>query len=496
MIHVRFDMQDSRVVYGNPNLRWGDPAYLLEYGDPGYQQLAPGTPGYEAPPKPKRKRRSSISIETLNLPNHMQPFRYLIYLIKGIFTAKPALRDAMTEGEYLDALATRAALTRTQVETLITEQSALHVELARQGIPVDFVLKRFRVLPTCGGRYTSPNPDDSEVCPTLGYSLIVHPNEIDKVHTDCPLEKVGEAGELGPVVESVRSRPGKVLNRYGVGLTAGMEVNGKTSARAGPMPSGPLPNSPPWLAAPPSRWPSSIAPPPGSSSVERPSAPPARITSSSLTKAATSAPTTRNSPPPELNPANPNGYPLTPALSRGRGRRWRCRANHNAHDSGFERQLGLLPLPWGEGWGEGDSGRPPHRHPLATQPAHSQRKGPGAAGNASPIHRACIPHPRTLPPPSTIAPPPIYAPCLPHPERAHPGYRASATRSGPSASPMRTVRLPQAEHPSPPSRARTSGRQSIRHPEWPINLPKMDSPPPTDIASASPIRNPSLRDGF
>lgn len=222
-----WDSTDPLDCWDNPNCRWGDPSYRLEPGDPGYVEWFP--PGTEPPlsPKPKPKRRPTISIETLNLPPDMQPFRYLIYLIKGIFTSKPALRDAMPEGTYLDTLATRSELTRAQVEKLITEQSALHVELARQGIPVDFVLKRFRLQPTSGGRFTGPDPDAGEVCATLSFSLIVHPDEIDKMRVGCPMEKTGEAGELGPEVESVRSRPGNVLNRYGVGTAGGTEVNGK-----------------------------------------------------------------------------------------------------------------------------------------------------------------------------------------------------------------------------------------------------------------------------
>lgn len=183
---------------------------------------------WPAPPKPEKPRHLyKHSVSDLNLPNNMQPFRYLIYLIKGIFTAKPALRPAMSESDYLDELATRSSLTRAQIEGFITAQSALHVELARQGIPVDFILKRFRLVPSCGGRYNSPDPDDSDVCATLNFTLVVHPDEIDKMRVGCPLEKTGEAGELGPVVESVRSRPGNVLNKYGVGLTAGTEVNGR-----------------------------------------------------------------------------------------------------------------------------------------------------------------------------------------------------------------------------------------------------------------------------
>ncbi len=227
MIPIRYDMNDPRVVYGNPNLRWGNPSVLLTEGDEGWQELTPGTPGYQAPPSPKPRRHITISLASLNLPTNMQPFRYLIYLIKGIFTAKPALRPAMSQGDYLDALATRAALTRPQVEGLINAQAALHVELARQGIPVEFVMRRFRVQPSCGGRYPGPDPDNGDVCSTLSYSVIIHADEIDKMRADCPLEKAGEAGELGPVVESIRSRPAHVLNKYGVGTTGGTEVNGR-----------------------------------------------------------------------------------------------------------------------------------------------------------------------------------------------------------------------------------------------------------------------------
>lgn len=226
MIHVRFDMNDSRVVYGNPNLRWGNPSVLLEPSDPGYTQLAPGTPGYQAPLSPKPKRHRTISLASLNLPNNMQPFRYIIQLISALFTSRPAARPAMGEGEYLDTIATRSALTRAQVEKVITEMSGLHVELTRQTIPVDFILKRFRIQPVCGGRLSGPDPSDIEVRDTLGYSVVIHPDEIDKVRVDCPVEKVGEAAENAPRVTSVRARPGNVANKYAVGPGRTTEVNG------------------------------------------------------------------------------------------------------------------------------------------------------------------------------------------------------------------------------------------------------------------------------
>jgi hypothetical protein len=159
-------------------------------------------------------------------PVTMQPFRYIIYLIGSLFTAKPALRDPIPEGEFLDTLATRSGLTRAQVEKVISELFGLFAELARQGIPVPFVLRRFRMLPTSGGSYASPDPDATEVRETLGYSIVVHPDETGKMRADCPVEKTGDAGETGPAVSSVRGRPGNALNKYGVGTAGGTEVNG------------------------------------------------------------------------------------------------------------------------------------------------------------------------------------------------------------------------------------------------------------------------------
>lgn len=59
---VYWNDPDPRVRWGNPNLRWSSPSYLLEPGDPGYVELQPGQPGYvppisPTPNKPKRTRK-------------------------------------------------------------------------------------------------------------------------------------------------------------------------------------------------------------------------------------------------------------------------------------------------------------------------------------------------------------------------------------------------------------------------------------------------------
>jgi hypothetical protein len=68
MKFIQWDDPDPRVVYDNPNLRWGEPAYLLEPGDPGYIVLRPGDPGY-VPPATRGRPRLRRTLSQLNLDN-------------------------------------------------------------------------------------------------------------------------------------------------------------------------------------------------------------------------------------------------------------------------------------------------------------------------------------------------------------------------------------------------------------------------------------------
>jgi len=58
---ARWNDPDPRMVWGNKNLRWGSPNYLLEPGDPGYVELQPGEPGY-VPPTTKTMQQDNIDI--------------------------------------------------------------------------------------------------------------------------------------------------------------------------------------------------------------------------------------------------------------------------------------------------------------------------------------------------------------------------------------------------------------------------------------------------
>lgn len=156
----------------------------------------------------------------------MNPFRYIIGPLGTNFTSRAALRTALPAGNYLDTLATRSGLTRAQVEAFITAQVAYDIELARQGIPVDTLLGKYRLQPSCGGSFTTPDPDAQLIRDTLSMSYIYSPETIDALRHDCPVEKSGEVGAIAPTITSVRGRPGNTVSAYGVGTTKGCEVNG------------------------------------------------------------------------------------------------------------------------------------------------------------------------------------------------------------------------------------------------------------------------------
>ena len=198
---------------------------LLMPGDPDYTPY----PGEKVRHKHRPRPPSSHNTETphLIITNIMQPFRYIIYLIKSLFTARADLREAMSGDQFLDTLATRTGRTRAECEDFLQKQFALQVELARQGIPVDFVLNLFRILPVAAGRYPNANPDGPSVRGNLRYGIIVHPNEIAKMQDGTPVEKTDEKAGTVPVVEGIHATPSGALHCYGVGTMAGSEADGE-----------------------------------------------------------------------------------------------------------------------------------------------------------------------------------------------------------------------------------------------------------------------------
>lgn len=168
MIYLRFDMKDPRVVLDSPNVRFIDGrGVLLEFGDPGYTQLSPGTPGYEAPPKPKRRRHHRHSpndkhnTQTTNTMDNHFHFN-VIPKAGGGNTTRVVFQEEMLTPELVSL--TQAALSARGI-TLTTEQiTAVGEECAKVRIaalaasrPVRRIFGFFTDEPSCGGVHSDPD---------------------------------------------------------------------------------------------------------------------------------------------------------------------------------------------------------------------------------------------------------------------------------------------------------------------------------------------------
>jgi hypothetical protein len=173
-----------------------------------------------------------------------EPFRYETYPQGEGFSMRPAARDAITEGAFLDEWAALAGGTRAQAETWLRAFLQLMVKYARQSRPVDFLLRLARMQPTGGGKYPIPNPAAVDVRKHIGFNLILHRDVERDVETDCPVESAGTTGGRKPSIDSVLGRPGNLPDRYST--TAGMLVYGsefRDTGEAAPEPAAFLENT-------------------------------------------------------------------------------------------------------------------------------------------------------------------------------------------------------------------------------------------------------------
>ena len=169
MIYLRFDMNDPRVVLDSPNVMFRNGrGILLEFGDEGYQQLAPGTPGYEAPPKPKAKRRRRHSLNANDKPTKHNTtmdnnFHFnAVPKAGGGTTTRVALQEEMLTPELVSltqtALTARGiTLTPEQITAVGEESSKVRIAALAASRPVRRAFGYFTDDPTCGGSHADPD---------------------------------------------------------------------------------------------------------------------------------------------------------------------------------------------------------------------------------------------------------------------------------------------------------------------------------------------------
>lgn len=169
MIYLRFDMNDPRVVLDSPNVMFRNGrGILLEYGGPGYTQLAPGTPGYHAPPKPKARRRrhspnanDKPTIHNTTMDNN---FHFNVIPKAGGIgnTTRVVFQEEMLTPELVSL--TKAALAARGFTFSDEQLIAAGEEIAKVSItaltksrPVRLAFGYFTHEPSCGGVHADPD---------------------------------------------------------------------------------------------------------------------------------------------------------------------------------------------------------------------------------------------------------------------------------------------------------------------------------------------------
>jgi hypothetical protein len=124
---ITFDMNDSRVVYDSPNIRFVDGrGVMLVTGDELYTHLAPGTPGYQAPPAPAPKKKRPFHRKPITQSNSDPsiPMPILKYNVvpksNGGFPTRVLLADEFEDSEVDNIVATRTGLSEAQCVAVIT----------------------------------------------------------------------------------------------------------------------------------------------------------------------------------------------------------------------------------------------------------------------------------------------------------------------------------------------------------------------------------------
>lgn len=206
-------------TWDDPNLRWGDPSYYLEPGDPGFVPY----PG-QVLPKPKEKKkpfRRTPRPKTQpqpTQPNTMSTFRYNVAPnSNGGFTTRAHRGDPVDQTTMLDTISTAAGVTPAQAESVL--RSFFDQVLAATAVSgwTPSFLDTLTFRPTSGGSSPTPegfhNADDLNADVALSFLA----PKIAAWRSSLSIQSLGEVGKVLPIVESVIRQSDSAAGKYTAG---------------------------------------------------------------------------------------------------------------------------------------------------------------------------------------------------------------------------------------------------------------------------------------
>lgn len=213
-------------TWGDPNLRWGDPSYYLEPGDPGFVPYpAPAPKPAPKKPKPFRRKTAPRPDNPPNTTPAMPTFKYHTRQNpNGGFTTSVALGEPVPDSVLLAGIATRANTTPEIAEAVIR---ALVAEMLGCGCGSHFARRFLGILsfqPTSGGSAPSPDAFHNAQDINASVSVAILKEVIDSWQQTLTLEHMGEVGKITPVIDSMINQSTGALNIYTAGEL--MQVRG------------------------------------------------------------------------------------------------------------------------------------------------------------------------------------------------------------------------------------------------------------------------------
>ena len=207
-------------TWDDPNLRWGNPSYYLEPGDPGFVPYPVPVPKPPAKKKKPFRRKAASKKHEPTIPTTTMPtFKYhTAPNPKGGFTTRPVLGDLVSDEVFFNRAATLSGdLTADQIKKGLTAVLDTVLECSAGCAQSIGLLGKLRFRPTSGGSQPGPgdfnNPDEMNADVALSITADLR----DAWRSTLTLESMGEVGKVSPDIDTILSQENSAVNKYAPG---------------------------------------------------------------------------------------------------------------------------------------------------------------------------------------------------------------------------------------------------------------------------------------
>jgi hypothetical protein len=205
----------KKFTWDDKNLRWGDPSYYLEPGDPGFVPYDTPPAPAQKPKKPFRRKAKLQETKPTLESNTMTTFQYHVAPNPGGgFRTRPVLRDAIGSDAFVALVADSASVTPEQAGAVL-DAFVQHVCACAAGCAHGPDIRgKLRFVPTSGGNSETPDGFENPLEMNCDIALSLTVEARDGWRAGLTLESLGEVGKVSPYIGSILSQETGEENRY------------------------------------------------------------------------------------------------------------------------------------------------------------------------------------------------------------------------------------------------------------------------------------------